>query len=189
MAKKIEDYIKQQRAALQNHEPASGHQNRFMERLEQAPAPKNNPRWIWGVAASLVLLLGLGTTFWLTGPGLEGNDSLALNDTIEELVAMAPEVMEAETYYQEQIDSKLIEVESSRDNESAIFQHHLASLKTLEKEYEVLKAELLLHYGDKRVVNSMIENYRLRLEILEQLSLQLEKTKELKLSDHAKTKV
>ena len=98
------------------------------------------------------------------------------NETSNELKQELPvEFLEVESYYVAEIDRKLEEVIDITDNETITEEINL-----LKEEFDELKKELGDHINDERVIEAMIQNYRLRLELLKEILEELKSKNEIK---------
>ncbi len=116
--------------------------------------------WAWRVAAILVLGVGLAWAFI----GREAENSW---DTAE--------LKDAETYYGNLIDQKLRIIQTQHSNrvDPALFKD-LAALDSACKE---LKTDLKDNASNAEVVNAMIQHYRIKLKLLENILDELEEDK------------
>ena len=78
------------------------------------------------------------------------------------------ELAEVENYYSKEIDTKIIELKEFDNSEEII-----RELNLLQDEFEELKAEMGDHINDERIVRAMIQNYRIRLELLKEILQEL----------------
>lgn len=109
------------------------------------------------VAAAILLLV-------LVGGGIARLGA----DPEAQFAAQYPELAETEHFY-EQVLRKKQQVVSQKLGSAAYQQE----IQTLETEYQRLKESLGEHTNQEQIINSMIQNYRLRLELLEQLLQQI----------------
>ena len=146
-------------------EPNIGHFNRFEAKLKGGKSTvvtKRTP-WHWiAVAASIILLFG----FWLgkqnNTPGFE-------------LADVSPKMEETQNFYLASIHKEIEEIKSQQTPENQkIIEDAFDQLKTLELSYQKLAIELKESSEDKRVIYAMITNFQKRLEVLQNLMLQLE---------------
>jgi hypothetical protein len=82
------------------------------------------------------------------------------------------EVSEMERYYQREINQKISLIQEEESG-SAI----LSDLEMMDAAFAELKNDLKDNIDNEEVVAAMMENYRLKLEILEQIVIELEKEK------------
>lgn len=151
--------------------PPLGHEERFKKRLN-TKRESIIPEWM-RYAASVLLLMGLGWTIFQAGVN-SGIDQEAESQTVASI--MPAELLEVEQFFSASVANKKAELENlaAADGNPEI-QSVLSELEELEDQYEELKQELMINTGNERIVNAMIENYRLRLEVLEKLLMKLNK--------------
>ncbi len=122
---------------------------------------------VWLVAASLVILLGLPLTFMLLSSDSTSEGHAIVMQNQESNKAWT-EFEEAELYYASEISEKVAEIRKIEADEEL-----LNEIDFLKVEYENLKKEMQTGVDPAKIIAAMIENYRLRLEILEEILLEL----------------
>lgn len=141
---------------------------------------KRNTNWIW-IAAGLILLVGMGSLFFLqqeksvntaqvkenSHNNEKGVDKVALGDISEEHAQI-------ELHYATMVNDRLDLLKTLNPDPEL-----MTEIDELEKEYEDLKKELGKGNNDEIIVEAMIENYRLKLEILEALLEGLQNAKKI----------
>jgi len=141
---------------------------------------KKNTNWIW-IAAGFVLLIGLGSLFFLqqqtpvntaqikkkSSPNTKAVEEIALGDISEEHAQI-------ELHYTALVNDRLDLLKALNPDPEM-----MAEIDELEMEYEQLKKELGRGSNDEVIVEAMIENYRLKLEILEALLEGLQNAKKV----------
>lgn len=80
-----------------------------------------------------------------------------------------PELVEAENYYTGLISAKLEEVKPMLTEFPEIKSELDSDLSELDKVYSSLREDLKDNVANQEVVEAMIENYRLRIDILEEM--------------------
>ncbi|MEZ2414838.1 hypothetical protein ACA086_07720 [Muriicola sp. E247] len=170
------------------HEMKAGHEARFEDRLEEAfPKQKRSFYYVLGMAASVVVLIGLGFVFVqqmqtevpvkttvLEKPAeTEATYAISLGD-------LSPDLKKVETYYVSSINLELSRLELSEDNKVIIddFMGRLAELNT---EYQNLNRELNEIGPNEQTIGALIKNLQIRLQLLLKLK---EKLHQLKSSDN-----
>lgn len=122
-------------------------------------------RYVWRIAAVLAIMLG--STFYVGWVNWKNQS--------EELM-MASELQEAEFYYGELIAAKVAQISKIDQNaEQEVFRN----LESLDQAFNELKADLKDNADNEEVIYAMIDNYKIKLQILEQILQQLEDKKEL----------
>ena len=89
-----------------------------------------------------------------------------------------PELIEAEQHYEAMIEVKMVEVKSYQKINNLSREDMLSGeMIELKEIYQELKGELKGNIENEKIINAMIQNYRMRLEILETLLEQLNSLK------------
>ena len=162
--KNIENWVKSNRDLFDDKELPVGHRELFEGKLDgllQESKP-NKSRFNWyNIAAVFVVGIAiLSSVLFLNNRPLE----------VKELVS-ANSFVEVENQYSEKIKEALIPVRSSNKYLSPEYRSFLKEMEKLDVENEKLK-ELLVNFpDDERILNSIIENYKSRLQLLEQLKV------------------
>ena len=92
---------------------------------------------------------------------------------LENYVDKIPELAEAKAYYTSQVNTKLAEIEPMLEGNPELGDDIMKDLSELDSVYNNLKADLLDNIANKEIIEAMIQNYRLKLEILEELQMEL----------------
>lgn len=112
--------------------------------------------WKYAVAASLILVTGW-TAFYL------GHTNASVNSQTSEWV-------EVENYYRYEINTKLSLVKGKVNDPLLI-----SDLESIDEAFEDLKKDLRDNVDNAEVVEAMMENYRLKLKILEKILKEIDK--------------
>ncbi len=175
----------------QRFEMKAGHEDRFLERLDEAlpVTPKARPTYLWlRIAAAVVVLLGVGTFFLLTGPEATQppNTTVVTNDTAPAeqegitLGDLSPDLEKVENYYVASINYELSRLQISDDNKGLV-DGYLEQLGLLNEEYKTLNEELNTMGPNDETISALIKNLQLRLQLLQNLK---EKLNQLKSSEN-----
>lgn len=121
--------------------------------------------WVWAAAASVVIISSIG--FYFT-QHQDTEVSIAIETTPKDPIEQ--EIKEMEVYYTSQINEKIVEARKFEDSE--VF---LEEIDFLKEEYKTLEKEMEVGANREVVLQAMIENYKVRLQLLEDL---LEELKE-----------
>ena len=176
--KNIENWAKSNRALFDDKELPVGHRELFEDKLDglfQEVKP-TKPRFNWYNIAA-VFVLGIAIL----------SSALFFNSHTLETKKLASTVsfVDVENNYSEKIKEALVPVRSSNEYLSPEYRSFLKEMEKLDLENERLKSILVNYPEDERVLNSIIENYKSRLELLEQLKAiisnnQINKTQTIK---------
>ena len=169
--------------------PPEGHRNRFEQRLEEEE--NLNPKGVQfhisykllrRVAVAAILVIAVTFT-WLI------NDSKVETPVNEgmSLAAISDKYHDVETFYRREVNNRLILIENSNsDMEKSIYREAIAKLTKLENSYKLLEKDLGSNPDNLRVINAMIQNYQLRIKVLETLYKKLEINQTLKINEDEK---
>jgi len=162
--KNIEKWVKSNRDLFDDKELPVGHRELFegkLDRLLQETKPKK-ARFNWyNVAAVFVVGIAiLSSVLFFNNQPLEAKEFASRSDFVK-----------VENQYSKKIKEALIPVRSSNKYLSPEYRTFMKEMERLDVENEKLK-ELLINFpDDERVLNSIIENYKSRLQLLEQLKV------------------
>ena len=150
------------------------HRSRFEDRLNrELHQEKHYPLRFLAVAASLVLLFGLG--YFMTLPVPQSQDTV--QETVKvSLEEYSPELKKIENYYLTAINFELASLEVSEENK-ALLDSYLSKLNTLTREYELLSSKLEIDKIDEELINSLIDNLQMRLHLMIELKNELKNLK------------
>lgn len=154
MLDNLKDHIEGQRDDFETYPFDS---DKGWEDIKAKVAPnhqKKDPWKIAGVAACFAFILG-GTIFFV-------NPVSQVNNEIAEL----------EEYYNGEINQKITLVKNQLKDDRI-----LQDLNTMDQAFAELKADLRDNVDNQEVITAMMENYQLKLQILEEIIKELEKEK------------
>ena len=155
------------------------HRALFEQKLNSAMATKKNYSTLWKVAAIVVLFLGFGAVNTFT-PKLQEHPKTSYVDeasTVITLGDLSPALKKIESFYLASIQHQLNMIDTTSDHE--LVKNYLNRLDVLNNEYLLLNKELNESGPNEANVNALIDNLKLRLELLFKLK---NKLKELKLN-------
>lgn len=175
-----------------------GHQSRFEDRLAQALPVQEDKRSGGSTGVSLNFFLKIAAILILAGGivWFVGKDAFAKADTeivstpkqeqpnedpTVKLSDLSPQFKKVEDYYLASINLEIARLEVTDDNKELV-DSFLKQLAELDAEYERLNKEITESGISEEMVNAMVENLKLRLELLSKLK---QKLSELKASQDA----
>jgi len=174
MKDNIENKIRESHSRFDVNEPAEGHEARFVNKLNAGSNIKTPViKRAWRIAATVAILIGMGFYFNRVNNVTDTPEFQAVSTAGLSLKDISPELAEVEFFYTAHIQ-QMAEKFAPIDTDLVV--HHknlLKQLELLEEDYNDLKLELEINYADERVVSSMIQNYRFRLQIIEQFYTQI----------------
>lgn len=167
----------------------SGHEDRFLEKMKQMqaqPTEKKGSNW-WKIAAAAVVLIGLSYFGFkqLQGEqiGTELVEQTTLPETETEMAPqftmgdLSPDLKKIEDFYLNGINVQLASLEENDENKELI-DGYMERLAELDQEYKVLNIELNKVGPTEATITALIDNLKLRLELLFKLKNKLKELKE-----------
>lgn len=155
-------------------QPPAGHERRFRRKLlELNQKPKRSLYWLWYASAACILAVVITVAVTEIHESNERAERISLQD-------LPPRVAATETFLIEQLTDKSASVDLSNPQ----IAHHVKRLRILEKEHSRLDSLLQSPAANERVVKAMINNYQLRLEVLEHILTELQIQKRAKRSEN-----
>ena len=172
----LEELFHSLRGSFDTEEPREGHQQRFLDKLNESQGTISllkAKRSYWkplSIAASIVLLIGLGISFY-NSP-----------QTVEARVAeISPEASQTHFYFANLIEQQVKELEQQSTPETkAIIDDTMLQLQKLEEDYNKLETDLLNGGDSKLILSAMIMNFQTRIDLLQEVMNQIDTIKNLK---------
>lgn len=168
----IDTLFKDLEGSFDIHETPNGHQKRFLERLNEVEKPSEKKIGWWkplSIAASIALLIAVGSTFIKTTP------------SEKDLASVSPEMEQTQSFFTSTITKELQKLKSVTAPETQeLVNDALNQIDILEKEYKILKTDLAASGNDKRVIYAMITNFQSRITLLQHVLEKIEEIKTLK---------
>lgn len=165
----LKNFIDVNREAFEVYDYLPDDWQSIAEKLDQSKQVKRSViiplRYVWRAAAIIIFVLG-GAFYmsWI-------NWKTQTHDMM-----MSAELQEAEYYYNDLIAIKVAEISRlDRRAEQEVFRN----MEVLDQAFLELKRDLRDNADNEEVVHAMIDNYKIKLEILEQIIKQLEQRREL----------
>lgn len=160
----MEDFVRQHRDEFDVREPDP---SLWLKINPQNVVRKKDRRlaWLRYAAAAAVLFAGLSAgIYFISGAGA-GSDQLYGD--------LYREIMETEAYYTGLVNQKYDELQPLMTSTPELKEELDYDLNELDQIYEELKEDLKDNAGNPEVIEAMIQQYRTKVEILEDLLNQL----------------
>lgn len=174
MAQDLRNLFEKDRLA-QKAKMSQGHEARFLEKLDkELPIEKKSSRFgFLNIAASVVVLLGLsfGAYQFLKTTPVE--PVKVVDADLKTLGDVSPDLKKVEDYYLATINLELSKVELTPQNKE-LFDGYVLRLQELNKEYDKLLEELNENGPNTVTLDALIENLKLRLNLVMRLKDKLE---------------
>lgn len=176
MAQDIRKLFENENKRSKHHMP-EGHKKRFLDKLDEALPVEPKQKSSFGfirIAASVVILIGLSIgayKFFETPPVEPKQQEVATK--MKSLGDISPDLKKVEDYYLANINLELSKVKLTPENKE-LFDGYVVKLEELNKEYDRLSVELTKHGPNELTVSALIDNLKLRLNLLYRLKEQLQ---------------
>ncbi len=161
----LEKYIRENDELFNNEEPTEGHEARFLRKLEQSKEKKvKSTVDFWRVAAAIILLLVLATSVLIprmNSPQDVQYSSMSLSNVSDDMANV-------EFYYKSKLAEEYDKINDLSKTDPLV-KAYLDEIDKLNEEYQELEALLYETGTHDKVVLAMIENFRLRLSLMEKL--------------------
>ena len=165
MSKRLEDIIKNNREAFDDLEPSAELWGRIAaqlppehELMEQKDVKMFSLRFVLKVAASIVVVMGLGFFAYL---------HLQQHKTVD-YAAINPGYAKQQTQYVSMVASKRSELKSLSQNDPEIYKEFSKEIAAMDSTYKRLNAELPASPNQEAVLLAMIRNLQAQTEVLNQ---------------------
>ncbi|WP_435412215.1 hypothetical protein [Psychroserpens mesophilus] len=161
---------------------SEGHEARFIKKLDNALPEDTSIKKrfsILKIAASIVVLIGLAFTaykFSQQPKAIENtvveNENQTKEDQLKSLGDISPDLKKVEDYYLANINLELSKIKQTPENKE-LFDGYVIRLAELNQEYKRLSVELTQNGPNELTVSALIDNLKLRLNLLYRLKEQL----------------
>lgn len=168
-----------------------GHEKRFLARLDEELPEKKEGKWYlpkgqgWKIAASFLIIVGITALFYNvreTGSDIEDKPSITdvagpENETGQiSLGDLSPDLEKVENYYVTAINWELSRIDVDKKNKQ-LFDGYMQRLAELNEEYQALNRELNDIGPNEQTVIALIDNLKMRLQLLYRLKDKLQELK------------
>jgi hypothetical protein len=169
---KFDDLIKKSLLSQDGQEPEEGHYRRFEKRLKysEMSSSKQFSYSLLRIAAVIAIGILIGSASYLY---------FTINSSEQELAVLSPELQETLYYYDNVSKNYLSGIESLPQQNPDLIKTLSQELQEYENEYNILLSELTNFPGDERIIHAIIENQRLKAELLSFLFGQLAESKNI----------
>ncbi len=187
MGQDIREMMKKE--TLEQPKLSKGHEARFEAKLEKAfqSKKKKNTSFFWlKIAASVILCLGIGYVGLkeLNEEGTVDTEIVDIENAIEPTTPqltigdISPDLKKIEEFYTTGINVQLASLQINDGNKELI-EGYMRRLAELDKEYKRLTLELNEVGPTEATINALIDNLKLRMDLLFKLKNKLKELKEL----------
>ena len=168
----LENKIINNRTAFNSAEPADGHFDRFMKKLDRLGRLRKYSLPYYLKVAGLLVFVSISSILIY---------QLAVNRYYERNIysfgKLSPEYREVEDYFIHTINTKYNDLQKIDLKDRTQKEMVIKEMKELDKVYRNLSKELKNDPNNERLINAMIKHYQLKLDILNEMTDQLMKIK------------
>lgn len=184
MIDKLEKFIIDHRNEFDIYEPSAHVWDGIVKETHTIKKRRINWRGtLWKVAAAVIIFI---SAFSLSEFIHRSKDTIAQKDDNIEKEIIIPELIEAEVYYAGEVNMRMSEIKSYAAINPDLEREMNYDLSELDSIYADIKRDLKDNIATEEVVDALIQNYRLKLQILEEILHQLQKSE--KLQDDERTR-
>lgn len=177
---KLEQYILDNRDQFDTLEPSESLWNGIVKE-KQKPNRKtftiNRLRWVTRVAAAILIFSG---SYYFHEYRSQQKQLSQFNSSSNQDKELYNTLIEAEFYYTAQIGVETEKLYQLTVGNSVVREDIQNELKELDREFRELKEDLKDNADNEDIIAAMIQNYRLKLSILQDMMFQLKQVKKEK---------
>ncbi len=173
MKDKLEKYVEEHRREFNDLEPSDGLWDRISDDLPQKTGI-NYPLFV-RVAAAVLLMAASYIYYVNTESNQQPAETTA--SAMQEQPKLYRELKEAEIYYTTKISETKDELFVVLDDQPELKQDIESELKELNEAYTELEDDLMDNASNEEIIEYMIQNHRLKLQILEQMLHQIKRAR------------
>jgi predicted transcriptional regulator len=160
---KLEEHIRKNREDLDRYSPPKGIWRNIRKKLKKEKSLSR--QWL-SIAAMITVIMGTAVIFFRPEYRWSSSESQKNND---DLTRVAPQLKETETYYNNLINSLYTEAKPLLTNNPEIKKELNNDLSQLDSICTDLKKDLKDNIANQDVVEALIQNYRIKIRILEDM--------------------
>ncbi len=190
---RIERFIRDNREEFDSFEPPLGLWAEIERRLPEVVIPEEETKIIplgkpksawnnvftrknWGIAAGVILLLGLGF--------FAGHYAIKPSHTDPIIAEVSPEEGKMAFRYASLIETKRAEIKAIERSNPELYKEFAGEIEQLDVDYQNLRSELPQTPNQEEIVEAMIQNLQMQLDILNR---QLQIIQKISKPSHEKT--
>jgi hypothetical protein len=185
MSKRLEDFMKANREDFDDLEPSADLWSRIEKHLppEGATSPKREARtfslgFVLKVAASIIIVMGIGFFVYVHNEKHQGVDYAAIN----------PTYAKQQKQYVSMVASKRSELKSLTQNYPEMYEDFSKEIAKMDSGYKRLKSELVTSPNQEAILQAMIRNLQMQTEVLNQQLNIIEHYSQMKRDEKDETK-
>jgi len=165
MSKRLEDFMKANREEFDDLEPSADLWSRIEKHL---PAEGTQPKkreakmfslsFVMKVAASIIIIMGIGFAIYLRNEKKQGIDYAAIN----------PTYAKQQVHYASQVESKMSQLKELTKNDPEMYADFSHEIAKMDSTYKRLNRDLATSPNQELVLRAMIQNLQMQTQVLNQ---------------------
>ena len=180
---KLEQYILDNKEEFDTLEPSLGLWE-GIDKIELKKEPRKlairNLSWVTRIAAAILIFVG---SYYFHEYRSQQKQISNVVSVSGDDVQLYNTLIEAEYYYTARIDVETEKFYRLAGGNSLLRDEIQGELKELDKEFNELKEDLKDNADNEEIIAAMIQNYRLKLSILQEMMVQMQQVKKEKYTD------
>jgi hypothetical protein len=173
MNDRLEDFIKNNKEAFDAHEPNPEVWDKIIINESNTKGKKISFIRIAWRAAAVIAIFVISYFIHDMISNTNKNATQITEDIITDECIVPDDIIEAEAYYVQQVNQKLTELDNYTQDDPDIQAEIEYDFNELDSIYIELKNDLCDNIDNEEVVDAMIQNYRMKLQILEDILMHL----------------
>ena len=163
MKDRFEDFVRNNSEEFDLHEPSA----ELWNKIEKSIQPQKTIRWGYYLSRAAIVVFLVGAT--LLAQRIITTKIHMGSQQVADVEIDIPELKEAEMYYTGMINEKLEEMKPYLNEYPSLENELESDLSELDSIYISLKIDLKDNIANHEVIEAMVQNYRLRISILEDM--------------------
>jgi hypothetical protein len=171
--KTIDDFIRQHGGMFDSEEPGSGHEDRFLSRLNKIHTPRRPRLKVVLFRVAAILILGVVISYFAV------KEFGLIDNQMSNLVPDKPnqELNEAEKFYTSQLNIYYNRIQQlGFNNDKAEKKKVLRELSAMDEQVQAMKYDLKQNPDDERVMSAIINFYQVKIEMMDVIIARAQKT-------------
>ncbi len=177
MSDKLEQFIKENRGAMDPMEPPKGLWDKISKENKPGKSKTFNLNYLWKAAAIVFFAITLG--LWL-----QQQENINQKGQVADKNSPEIELAQVEQYYNSLISKKINTLVTDESLSAEVEKKFLQDVEKLDAAYQQLKQQLE-HTSNEKIKDAMIVNLQMRIELLNQQLEILNNIKKVKKDEKA----
>ncbi|HYW95471.1 MAG TPA: hypothetical protein VE870_07790 [Bacteroidales bacterium] len=165
MKDRLEEFIRQNRTGFDVHDPGDA----IWSKIDLPGKERSARRQVFRIITRIAAVVVIFAASWALNDYLDYRDKISSEKQADQFYQLVPELKETENYYNNLVSIKMNELQPWFNRVPGLDHEVNGDLGELDSVYASLKQDLRDNIDNEQVIEAMIQNYRMKLEILEDL--------------------